>query len=253
MRIHCLGTTGYHPNEYRQTSCYFLPAEGVVLDAGTGLFRLPRLIETDSLDILLSHAHLDHIVGLTYLYDVIAQRRVEPIRIWGEQAKLDAIRRHLFHELLFPVEIPVSWNSIDPDGHFSPGASGRLQVDSRRQQHPGGSLGYRLRWPGSPHKTLVYATDTIGDLSAEALRWMRGADLLMHECYFEDAQQQWATKTGHCWTSRAAEVARQAEVKRLLLTHLNPLADGMPLDEWSRLRALFPAAAVAHDGDVIDF
>ena len=76
MRLHCLGTVGYHPNDSSHTSCYFLPQSGILLDAGTGIFRLAKLIETDSLDVLLSHAHLDHSFGLTFLLDVLFEGRV---------------------------------------------------------------------------------------------------------------------------------------------------------------------------------
>ena len=96
MQLHCLGTAGYHPNEDRHTSCYFLPESGIVLDAGTGLFRLAELIETPTLDIVLSHAHLDHVAGLTFLLDVLYQRPVDRLRIWGEKEKLAAIEQHLF-------------------------------------------------------------------------------------------------------------------------------------------------------------
>ena len=48
-------------------------------------------------------------------------------------------------------------------------------------------------WTGrNQGKRLVYATDTTGDLSSEHAEWSSGADLLMHECYFRDAAQDWA-------------------------------------------------------------
>ena len=62
MKLHVLGTAGYHPNEQRHTACLMLPSEGIILDAGTSFFRTANLIETDSLHVFLSHAHLDHIV-----------------------------------------------------------------------------------------------------------------------------------------------------------------------------------------------
>ncbi len=67
MLLNLLGTTGYHPNERRQTACFMLPELGIVLDAGTGMFRVHDHLQTDTLDIFLSHAHLDHILGLTFL------------------------------------------------------------------------------------------------------------------------------------------------------------------------------------------
>ncbi len=102
MKIHCLGTAGYHPNDTRQTSCYYLPEAGIALDAGTGTYRLPKVLAGKSLNILLSHAHLDHTAGLTFLLDVLANHPLEQIQIWGESDKLAAVREHLFHPLIFP-------------------------------------------------------------------------------------------------------------------------------------------------------
>ena len=233
MRLHCLGTAGFHPNHDRHTSCYFLPESGVLLDAGTGVFRLAPLIKTDEIDLLLSHAHLDHIAGLTFLLDVFYQRPVKKLRIWGEAAKLDAIRTHLFSELVFPVELDAEWNAIDEMDDF---VAGGAKVCWRQQDHPGGSVAYRLDWSAngkpagaentgvtSTAKRLLYMTDTTGDVSAEGIEWCRNADLLMHECYFDDSMTEWAKKTGHSWTSRVAEVTERSEPKKLLVTHLNPL------------------------------
>ncbi len=255
MQIHCLGTTGYHPSETRHTSCYFLPADGIVLDAGTGIFRLAPLIQTDQLDILLSHAHLDHIAGLTFLLDILFQHPVPEVRVWGEAEKLHAIRTHLFDELVFPVPLKVKWHEIDPHPSFVVGNCGQVSVDWMRQDHPCGSVAYRLKWAASdsPCKTLIYATDTTGDASPEARQWMHGADLLMHECYFQDHEQAWALQTGHCWTTRAAEIARDAKVRKLLLTHISPLAcDEDPVD-IARARATFADATVAEDKMVVEF
>jgi ribonuclease Z len=252
MELHCLGTAGYHPSDNRHTSCYCLPSDGIVLDAGSGIFRLIPLIRTDRLDILLSHAHLDHIVGLTFLLDILYRRPVAEVFVWGEAAKLAAVREHLFQELIFPAPIDVKWRAIDELPSFQIGATQAVTVDWRRQTHPGGSVAYRLNWPHEK-KSLVYVTDSSGDASAESIRWMHAADLLMHECYFRDNEKQWAVKTGHCWTSRAAEIAIEAQAKKLLLTHINPLADGDDPVGIKIASAIYPAAMVASDGDVISF
>lgn len=231
MKLHCLGTAGYHPNESRHTSCYFLPESGIVLDAGTGIFRLPKLIETETLDVVLSHAHLDHVAGLTFLLDILYQRPVEKVRVWGDGEKLSAIRKHLFSEFIFPVQLDVQWCELDDRSSF---LVGECEISWRGQEHPGGSLGYRLDWKDID-KSLLYLTDTVGDPSEEASRWYDGADLMMHECYFSDPQREWALKTGHSWSGRVAEIAEAALPKRVLLTHVNPLTED-PLEILSEVR-----------------
>ena len=225
MRFHCLGTAGFHPNAHRHTSCYFLPEAGILLDAGSGVFRLGPLIETDEIDVLLSHAHLDHTCGLTFLLDVFYQRPVKKLRIWGEQAKLDAIQKHLFSDLIFPVELAADWHAIDELSEFQVGGA---NVAWRTQDHPGGSVAYRFDWgvnggADGLNKRLVYMTDTTGDASDEAIDWCKEADLMLHECYFDDSMAEWAKKTGHSWTSRVAEIAGRSRPRQLLISHVNPL------------------------------
>lgn len=223
MQLHCLGTAGYHPNETRHTSCYFLPSEGILLDAGTGLFRVRDLIQTETLDIILSHAHLDHIAGLTFLLDVLYQKSVKRLRIWGQESKLNAIRTHLFSELVFPVglenlDLELQWQPLDELTEIQ---LGDCSVDWRAQQHPGGSLGFRLQWADG--RKLMYLTDTVGSTDAAFADWASGADLMLHECYFANKLAQWAETTGHTWSDRLVEVIQGTTAKHVLITHLNPL------------------------------
>jgi len=259
MQINCLGTTGYHPSDQRQTSCYMLAEDGIVLDAGTGAYRIAPLIQTDSLDILISHAHLDHIAGLTFMLDVLFQRPVNLLRIWGKADKLEAIRTHLFDEAVFPVQLRANWHPIDHQQTFKIGTGSTeynarppVTVDWREQDHPGGSVAYRLHWE-KPAKKLVYATDTTGDQSEDMRAWIDRADMLMHECYFRDHEQEWALKTGHCWTSRAASIAKAGNVKKLLLTHINPIALGDDPIEIAKAKRLFPASYIAMDNETVEF
>ncbi|MFG0260863.1 MAG: MBL fold metallo-hydrolase [Novipirellula sp. JB048] len=250
MQLQCLGTVGYHPNAQRHTSCYFLPESGILLDAGTGVFRLTPHIQTDSLDILLSHAHLDHSCGLTFLLDVLFETAVKSCRIWGEKAKLEAIRTHLFADLIFPAPLDAEWREIDAFDEFS---IGDCTVSYRPQDHPGGSVAYRLEWPHA-QKRLVYATDNTGDTSAAMAAWGQRCDLLMQECYFRDTAEQWARKTGHCWTSRVAEVANGMRPKKLLITHLNPrdLSDD-PVDLETIRRQVDCPVLLAEDEMTVEF
>src|SRR5689334_13759597 len=106
MRILLLGTTGYHPNNRRHTACFMLPEIGVVLDAGTGMFRVRDHLQTKTLDIFLSHVHLDHAIGLTYLFDIIYGKDMERVTVHGEPHKLTAVTEHLLSKELFPVGLP---------------------------------------------------------------------------------------------------------------------------------------------------
>src|SRR5215212_3115958 len=103
MRVRFLGTAGYHPSERRHTSCIILPEAGIILDAGTGFFRVERFLKTTELHLFLTHAHLDHIVGLTYFLLPLLRGDVKRLAVYGRPQDLAAVRTHLYATELFPV------------------------------------------------------------------------------------------------------------------------------------------------------
>ena len=116
--------------------------------------------------------------------------------------------------------------------------------------HQGGSIGYRLDWPGH---SMAYVTDTTADPDAAYLANIRGVDLLVHECYFSDAQAQWARKVGHSHTTPVAQVAQRAGVKRLVLVHVNPLSTSDDPIGLDAARAIFPNTILGEDRMELEF
>ena len=247
MRLHFLGTTGYHPNELRQTACLMLPELGLVLDAGTGFFRVGPLIQTQAISVLLTHAHLDHSIGLTYLWDVLTTRPELEFTVYAGAEAIRAIREHLFAPPLFPVPPPLRFVAIE-----SPGAWRLPSGETIRHfplQHPGGSLGFRLDAGG---QSFAYVTDTVATENAAYLDEVRGVDLLVHECYFADGYEALAEKTGHSCLSQVVRLAARAAVKRLALVHVNPLDPAGAMLNLSAARAVFPELILPADHDVLE-
>lgn len=219
MQLLLLGTTGYHPSPRRHTACLLFPEIGLALDAGTGFFRVRDWLQTSELDVFLTHAHLDHVVGLTFLFDVAYETGLQTTRVHGEAGHLRAVQEHLFAPPLFPVLPPLT---------FQPLAAGATKIAGGGQLtyfplvHPGGALGYRLDWP---ERAFAYVTDTTARLDSPYIEQIRGVDLLVHECNFADGYEELAEKTGHSCLASVLQVARAAQVKRLILTHVNPIAD----------------------------
>jgi ribonuclease Z len=246
MQLALLGTAGYHPNESRQTACFMLPEVGVVLDAGSGFFRVRSRLITDELDIFLTHTHLDHVFGLTFLFDVLYGRTMNRVDVHAEAEKLSAVENHLLYELLFPVALPCRYRPLV--GPVPLAAGGVLK--SFPLTHPGQSVGFRLDWRGH---SMAYVTDTVADPAACYVEQIRGVDLLVHECNFTDEYREQANLTGHSHTTPVAQVARQAEVGELLLVHLNPLIDNGDPVGLEVARAIFPRTKVAQDNMVVEF
>ena len=248
MKIVLLGTTGYHPNDRRHTPCMVIPECGLMLDAGTAMYRAGEYLETDELDIFLTHAHLDHVVGLSFLFSVRSVHPLERITVHAAEEKLAAIREHLFSEHLFPVEPPYDTRPLRAEEPLPGG--GQLTHFPLWHQGDGGSLGFRLDWPGH---SMAYVTDTTAEAEADYVEKIRGVDLLLHECYYPDSNAQWAQRTGHSCTTPVAQVARKAKAGRLVLVHINPLStedDPIGLDT---ARAIFPNTEIGEDLMELEF
>lgn len=244
MHVELLGTSGFHPTEKRHTSCVLLPEEGIVFDAGTGMFRLTSRVRSKTLSIFLSHSHLDHIVGLTYLLPPLIDGTIEKATIYGSRRSIAAVQNHLFAEEVFPVALPFEFVELEAPIDLCGG--GRLRY--RCQEHPGGSLGYRIDWP---ERSLAYITDTTADGSN--IDFVRGVDVLIHECNFPDGMRDLAIRTGHSYTTPVCELARDAGVKRLLLTHFDPYAALDDPVDVRKARSIFSAVEIGEDGMVIEF
>ncbi len=247
MNIEFLGTGGYHPDAHRHTTCVLLPDRGLCFDAGSAFFRAPERLAAHGvteLDLVLTHAHLDHIVGLTFPLAHIERGALTAVRIHGRRAKLDAVREHLFANDLFPVMPRVfSWRPLPEteSGSFSI-AGGTLHF--REQTHPGGSLGLRFEADGA---RFAFCTDTAPDPATVA--FAADADLFAHECNFPDGWEALAERTGHSTLTPVLGLAHQSRAKRTLLVHVSPDTDD-PADPVGLGTIVNPppGAAVAADG-----
>ena len=197
--------------------------QAIVLDAGTGLGRLTepkirRHVERfESLNIILSHYHLDHIVGLSYLPGIWTNRQVTiyaPSVPFVESTPEAALNRLLappcFQRLQdFPLAVDVIPMTA-PKFHI-----GDIQVQIRAQRHPGGSVGIRI------DDSVVFMTDTIAETGP--LSFISGSRLLIHEAWFiEPVDIELAEKYGHSELSKVRELALASEVGRLMPMHFDP-------------------------------
>ncbi len=108
--------------------------------------------------------------------------------------------------------------------------------------------------PKRPGASFVYCTDTV--FSESAIKLANGADLLIHEATFAHEDSKLAYQRQHSTSTMAAQVAIEANVKQLILTHLSPrYAPGNRLSAHNLLseaKAIFPNTLLAKDFLQID-
>ena len=246
MKLLFLGTAGYHPSETRHTSCLMLPEVGVVLDAGSGMFRVRDRLTTKTLDVFLTHAHLDHVWGVSFLFGTCYGKLLERVTLHAEAEKLVAVQTHLLAEVLFPAQLPFTGSPLTAPVSLAGGG----KLTHFPLDHPGGSVGFRLDWPG---RSMAYITDTTAREDSPYISHIRGVDLLVHECNFPDSNQEWAEKTGHSCLTSVLKLAKAANVGRLVLTHMDPLETCEDPVGLASAREVFPNTVIARDLMEVEF
>ncbi len=217
------------------TSCYMVKAgdQTVFLDGGSGLLDAPLDFETTPV-ILLSHLHLDHVLGLGMYRrlsrkDVRSDLYVPAVSDTEAQTVLDA----LYSPPYWPLRLQdyagdVRLFAMQPKMQF-----GDLLVESMPGDHPGGCLVLKLTFE---ERTLVYATDQEpGDDSLERLAaFAKDADLLLYDGQFTEAEAAERKGFGHSTPGRGIELMERSGAKQLLLIHHDPARTDAMLEEAER-------------------
>jgi ribonuclease Z len=284
------GTAGSVPTARRGLPAVLVRRGGdrLLFDCGEGTQRqLVRSIGLpDVQDVFLTHFHVDHWLGLPGMLKTFDLRgREVPLVVhgppglgelnrllrpvygrlrfeltWVELQPGQAVRRDGYTVAPFAVEHRVPaygyalWEDNRP-GRFDPELAARLGVQPgpdfgrlQRGQAVGGVAPEQVMGEPRPGRKLALTGDTApcSGLTVAAHQ----ADLLVHEATFVEEERIRAAQTAHATAAQAAEVAREAGVRMLALTHLSTRYGGRELRDEAR--AVFPNTVVPHDFDTIE-
>jgi predicted metal-dependent phosphoesterase TrpH/ribonuclease BN (tRNA processing enzyme) len=211
----------------RSAPAYLLSAGNnlLLLDLGQGALR--RLMQAgykanNIKAICFSHHHLDHMAD--FLPFLFALNFAPDL---AQLAHIELFAHHKFEQILESIESVFQPWLTPPPANFertflAPGQSHRLAdliIKTTQAKHIETSLAYRFEYQG---RSLVYLGDSAA--SRKVLNLARGADLLITHCAGSDQEP----KPGHLHPSAAGELAREAEVKGLILSHLYSEVDPQP-------------------------
>jgi ribonuclease BN (tRNA processing enzyme) len=245
LEVQLLGSGGFVPNDRRETACTLVRDgdRALLIDAGSGARRLVGsglLDGVERLHVVLTHFHMDHVVGLFYAADL------EPgLEVWAGGAALEDIpARTIVERLLGSPFAPPSFASRIRDVHELPAGEadvGGFPLRTRIQRmHSNPTLALRIG------DALAWCTDTAYDAGNED--FARGVSLLGHEAFHAGDTTDDGTHTA---SGEAARLAAVAGVGRLVLIHVDPALD----DDVALLRHAEPHFAetvVGTDGLVFD-
>ncbi|MBI4342740.1 MAG: MBL fold metallo-hydrolase [Candidatus Omnitrophica bacterium] len=254
------GSYPVHGDPYRRyggsTSCFsFETGQGLlVIDAGTGITALGHaLYERDELPpitILLTHVHLDHIVGLPSFKPLL--RKDAHVTFLSSAKILGDWRRSLttvIGQPIWPVDLAKFGAAIRfeelPDKPFT-----RYGVTLSHCEvlHPQGCVSYRL---DTSNGSLVIATDREhgnGAMDRRFMDWCRGAATLIHDAQYTPEEYPARRGWGHSTWEDSARVAETVKAQRLLLTSHDPNKSDDAIDLLTeRAKRLFPNTSGARE------
>jgi ribonuclease Z len=263
--------------------------EKLLFDCGEGTQRqLLKSVGLADLDaVFITHFHADHWLGLPGMLKSLALREREaPLTVYGPRGLADlitsmraafgrlpyeltiselepaeAVERDGYRVAAVPVrhrgEAPLGYALVeDPrPGHLDPALAERLGVRPgpdfgrlQRGETVGGVAPEQVLGPEREGRKIVLSGDTA---PCEALAIAaHQADLLVHEATFLHEDLERATETLHSTARQAAELARDAEVRLLALTHLSARYAGGEIR--AEARAVFADTVAPRDFDTID-
>jgi ribonuclease Z len=284
------GTAGSVPTARRGLPAFLVRRGGerILFDCGEGTQRqLARSVGLLDLDeIFLTHFHADHWLGLPGLLKTFDLRgRERPLTIHGPAGLRDLIGLALRaagrvrYELLLvelepeevlerpeyriaAVEVEHRGRGFgyvlyedDRPGEFDPAAAARLGITPgpefgrlQRGESIRGVAPEQVLGEPRPGRKLVLSGDTVPCQRLALAAYQ--ADVLIHEATFAAPESERAAETRHSTAAQAAELARQAEVRTLALTHLSSRYPARVLLEEAR--EIFPRTYVPRDFDTIE-
>lgn len=228
MTIRVLGCSGAIAAGYKTTA--FLLDDDVLIDAGTGVGDL-ELADMARIDhILVTHAHLDHVLGIPLMADSVMRLRMQagrpPIQVHALPETLEALRQHLFNGVIWPdfTRLP---NADHPALQLRPLAVGERKTFGRRQVevlsacHTVPACGYAVDGGEAGHWVFT------GDTGPNPALWARLAEIkvaqLIIETAFGNDECELARISQHlCPRSLAQELRQLSQPAEVFITHIKP-------------------------------
>ncbi|MGL5115651.1 MAG: MBL fold metallo-hydrolase, partial [Beijerinckiaceae bacterium] len=227
----------------------------LILDAGSGMAALARSRDWSAvtrIDLLLSHLHHDHVLGLPFCK--MLYRQDVDLHIWcgnlgGETAERALDR--MFSPPLFPLtmaDLPArqihhgfkAGETIDIGGN---------KVRTALLRHPSGSTGYRFDAVGGSLAIITDIEHCDGPPDANVVTLCKGVDTLVYDSMLAAPDYTRCKGWGHSTLEAGVALAETAGARRLVGFHHSPEHDDMIMAaREARLQAVWPSALMAREG-----
>jgi len=240
-----------------ETTCIELSSDNgrkIIIDAGSGIRKLGHELlkenTVSSINLLLTHAHWDHLEGFPFFSPAYLPEF--SIFICGGPMAQQSVFKYLAHKME-PPYFPVAFSALKAKfeigcvctrelcDHRLPGHDTSVMCHSIPLNHPNGGYGFKFFDKDS---TFVFLTDNeiryhheAGLTRNEYIDFCVNADLLFHDAQYTETEYEKTRCWGHSTFKDAVDLAMEAGVKRLGLIHHDPDRSDDEIDrqvDWCR-------------------
>lgn len=244
MKLTIIGHWGGFPGASGASSGYLLQENGfnLLIDCGSGVLSiLQNYIKIEKLGaVIISHYHYDHVADIGPLkYACLIKSKLDQMN-----GALD-IYGHSEDESEFKALTMDSYTRGVPYRQDKEISIGPFRISFLKTKHPVACYAMRIK---SGNKSILYTAD--GSYTQELVDFSRNADLLLCECNFYEGENY--PTAGHMNSTDAGILARNAGVKRLILTHIPHYGNHIELVQSAK-KKYEGDVELAERGLIIDF
>jgi CRP-like cAMP-binding protein/ribonuclease BN (tRNA processing enzyme) len=220
MEIKVLGCSGGKTPAHNLTS--YLVDEVILIDTGAAAESLPLELQETISDVLITHSHLDHILGLALMLDNTRASRVRPLEVYAAEATLRVIQDHLLSPEVMPFRFPGEGESPLINFHTialeTPFLVGGYEVEAFPVFHMAGAVAYRV---SDQDHTMMFTGDT--GRTDRIWNWIKargGVDCLIAEASFPNRMDQLAAISRHLTPATLAASVAKADWRAEQVVHV---------------------------------
>jgi phosphoribosyl 1,2-cyclic phosphodiesterase len=222
------------------TSCVQVQCGDVTfaLDAGSGIVPM-GMQNFKHMHLLLSHTHIDHIIGLCCMQKIFhAEFKAD---IWAGHLLPDMHIEEALRRLISPPIFPVPLEALESQIAFHDFYAGNtlhhedfdaagIEVHTLHLHHPDRATAYRIEYQGH---SVCYVTDVEhlrGGLDDKIIQFISAADMFIYDSTYDDQEFERYQGWGHSTWQQAIRLGEAACVKHIMMFHHNPTATDATLD-----------------------
>lgn len=234
--------SGKNTNKYGgYTSCASLVSSDkdiIIIDAGTGIINLGKRlkekqsVETLRIHLLLTHFHLDHIMGIPFFTPLYSPETTITFYASSPPRDTEKYLSGLMSGRYFPVKFGETkskkiFKKI-PQSNFTIGG---VSISHCPLNHPQGSLAFNLR---EEDRNVIFATDTEHPekgFDEKLVSFAEKAYLFIYDATFTPSEYRIGKRGwGHSTWLEGTKIAKKADVMNLYLSHFNPFHSDSRVD-----------------------